>query len=100
MPTTKSAELPYWDLLDVSEIYSDCIRLTHFDGHSVRIEFAVVRAAIAERNQVGPTVFPAARLVLSPPAAVALHSQLQLLIAGMEGAGAVKRIVPTAPTKQ
>lgn len=100
MPTTKLLAMPYTDRLEISEVYSDHIRLATFDGNSVRIEFAVVRPAIAEQNQVGPTVVPVARLVLSPPAAIALLSRLGLLITALESAEGVKRAAPPTSTRQ
>jgi hypothetical protein len=51
-------ELPYVDRIDLAEVFADQIRLIHFDGHSVRIEFAVARPRTVGPNQAESTDHP------------------------------------------
>jgi len=47
MSNEPTMEMPYVDRPEVQEVYADQVRLIHFDGYSVRLEFAVVRPRIA-----------------------------------------------------
>jgi hypothetical protein len=93
-------ESPYVDRPEIVEVFSDQIRLTHFDGHTVRIEFAVKRPHLVAANQAELTTYPAARLVISPMAAVALRDQLIALVSMLETQGILKRLGPSPGTKQ
>lgn len=96
-PTT---EAPYVDRPEVAETYADMVRLIHFDGQTVRIEFTVSRPTLAGQDRAGVELRPAARLVLPPLAAVALHEQLTRLIAALEQSGVIKRLAPVSVTRQ
>jgi hypothetical protein len=95
-----SAEPPYVDRPEVAETYADQVRLIHFDGQTVRIELTVARPTLAGRDHAGVEMRPAARLVLPPLAAVALHEQLTRLIAALEHSGVIKRVAPVSVTRQ
>ena len=95
-----SAEPPYLDRPEVVETYADQVRLIHFDGQTVRIEFTVTRPTLAGPNQAAIEVRPAARLVLTPLAAVTLQEQLTRLIAALEDGGVIKRVTPVSVTRQ
>jgi hypothetical protein len=100
MEAEKPKQLPYVDRVDVSEVFSDQIRLTHWHGHSVRVEFAVGRPSVTGPNQSEMTIYPVARLVLSPKAAIALHHQLSTVVAALKKQGIVKQLAPSSGTKQ
>lgn len=95
-----SAEAPYLDRPEVAETYADQVRLIHFDGQTVRIEFTVARPTLAAPDRAGIELRPAARLVLAPLAAVALHEQLTRLVAALEQSGVIKRLAPVSVTRQ
>jgi hypothetical protein len=61
MSNEAAAELPYVDRPELQEIYADQIRLTHFDGYCVRLEFAVSRPHLHAHNRPESRVYPAAR---------------------------------------
>ena len=93
-------EPPYTDRADIAETYADQVRLIHFDGQTVRVEFAVTRPMLAGPNHASIELRPAARLVLPPLAAVALHEQLSRLIAALEQSGVIQRVAPVSVTRQ
>lgn len=92
--------MPYVDRPEVQEIYADQIRLIHFDGYSVRLEFAVVRPHMASENRAESTIYPVARLALSPHAAINLKEQLDQLVALLEQQGVLRRTAPSSTSKQ
>lgn len=94
------SEPVYVDRPEVQEIYSDQVRLTHFDGYSVRLEFAVTRPQLAGQNRAESKVYPAARLVLSPHTAINLKEQLDQLVSLLEQQGVLRRTVPSTTSKQ
>jgi hypothetical protein len=100
MAKESTVELPYVDRPEVQEIYADQIRLTHFDGYSVRLEFAVVRPALAGPNLAASTLYPVARLALSPHAALNLKEQLDQLVSLLEQQGVLRRLSPSTTSKQ
>lgn len=100
MTDAAPAPLPYADRPEVHEIFADHIRLTHFDGYSVRLEFAVVRPQLAGPDRAESTLVPAARLVLSPHAAIGLRDQLVQLLAALEQQGVLRRVAPASSSRQ
>ncbi len=96
-PTTA---FPYVDRPELQEIYADQIRLIHFDGYSVRLEFAVVRPHLAGPDRAESAIYPAARLTLSPHAAISLKDQLVALVAMLEQQGVLRRITPASTAQQ
>lgn len=94
------AEIPYVDSGDVRETYADQLRLTHFDGYAVRLEFAVQRPQLVAPNQSEPVLLPAARLVLPPHALFGLRDQLDQLLRMLEQQGVVRRVMAPAPSRQ
>jgi hypothetical protein len=100
MANESTAELPYVDRPEVQEIYADQIRLTHFDGYSVRLEFTVVQPALAGPNLAAATLYPVARLALSPQAAINLKEQLDQLVLLLEQQGVLRRLSPSTNSKQ
>ena len=99
IPAT-ATEVPYVDLPDLRETYVDQMRLLHFDGHAVRLEFVVTRHSVSGLDSVGTCHVPAARLVLPPIAAVHLYEQLNKLVTALETAGVLKRVPSVPSTKQ
>jgi hypothetical protein len=93
-------ELPYIEDGSISEVYADQVRLSHFDGYSIRVELAVARPHVTGQNQTASAVYPCARLVLSPMVAWALQQQLSALIADCEKKGLLKRLSPSSDKKQ
>ncbi len=100
MTDDSPTSLPYADRPEVREIFADQIRLTHFDGYSVRLEFAVVRPHLAGQDRAEATLVPAARLVLSPHAAIGLKDQLVQLLATLEQQGVLRRVAPASNSRQ
>jgi len=99
MQSDPAAELPYTDRPEVAETYADQVRLIHFDGQTVRLEFAVSRPMLAGPNRAVVGLVPSARLVLTPFAAVALHEQLTRLVAVLEKSGVIQRLPPVSVTR-
>ncbi len=95
-----SAEPPYVDRPEVAETYADQVRLIHFDGQTIRIELTVARPTLAGPDRAAIELRPAARLVLTPLAAVTLQEQLTRLIAALEDSGVIKRVAPVSVTRQ
>ena len=100
MSTELPTEIPYRDVPDLAETFSDRVRLVHFDGYSVRLEFVVSRPVLAGQDTATYVHYPCARLVLPPMAMVELHEQLGRLMGGLEKEGLLKRVAPTSTTKQ
>ena len=90
----------YLDRPEVQETYVDQVRLTHFDGHSVRLEFTVNRPQLAGPNRAEVRTYPAARLVLAPQVAINLKEQLEQLLTLLEQQGVLRRMVPSTSSKQ
>ncbi len=93
-------EMPYVDRPEVQEIYADQVRLIHFDGYSVRLEFAVVRPRISGPDRAEASIYPAARLALPPHAAINLKEQLDQLMARLEEQGVLRRVAPSTTSRQ
>ncbi|GAB4390150.1 MAG: hypothetical protein Kow0025_20220 [Thermodesulfovibrionales bacterium] len=73
-------QIRYIDLPEVSETFSDSLRLATFDGQSLRIEFCVTR--YDEPSHPNPQTarrYPVCRIVLTPEAAGDLLEQLYKL---------------------
>ena len=100
MTNEPTAELPYVDRPEVQEVYADQVRLIHFDGYSVRLEFAVVRPRIAGPDRAEASVYPTARLALPPHAAISLKEQLDQLVARLEEQGVLRRVAPSTTSRQ
>ena len=94
-----SPQLQYKDDPAVREIFADCLRLANFDG-TVKLEFAVARPEMTQLGVTQPTLYPAARLVVTLPVALELHRLLTQMIQSLEQQGVMKRRVPSADTKQ
>jgi hypothetical protein len=100
MSDEPATELPYVDRPEVQEVFADQIRLTHFDGFSVRLEFAVVRPQAIGQNRAESRVYPVARLALSPMAAISLKDQLAQLVTLLEQQGVLRRVMPPTGSTQ
>ncbi len=94
------AEIPYVDRPEVQEIYADQVRLIHFDGYSVRLEFAVVRPRVAGPDRAEASIYPTARLALPPHAAISLKEQLDQLVAKLQEQGILRRVAPSTSSRQ
>jgi len=76
---------------EISEVFSDCLGLSMFDGNALRLEFAVARmdgpkppnSTTGERHVV-------ARLVLSAPCVVDLINQMQMIASQLTQTGFIK----------
>ena len=76
---------------DCQETFADSISQLYFDGQSLRIEFGVTRLdEIKANTQITGRRYPAARIVLTPVAAVELINRMQQVASAMAQAGAVK----------
>src|ERR1035441_7827172 len=93
-------DVPYTDLPALTETYADQLRMMHFDGYAVRLEFVVARHSVSGPDTVVARHVPVARLVLPPLSAAHLHEQLTGLLAGLEKLGVLKRVAPGTPTAQ
>jgi hypothetical protein len=100
MENEQPKKLPYIEDASVSEVFADHVRITHFDGYSVRLELAVSRPHMTGPNQAASAIYPCARLVLTPLAAMALQRQLSELLAALEKQGRIKRLAPSSNKKQ
>lgn len=91
-----SASLTYVDRPELAETYADSVNLVSFDGQSLRIEFGISRIdEIKPNTPVTGRRYPAARLVLSPAAAVDLMNRLRHASDALVQAGFVK-MAPSA----
>ena len=79
------------DRVDCPETFSDSVTAMYFDGQSLRIEFSVTRIDEMKPNAtITGRRYPAARLVLTPVAAVELINRMQQVAAAMTQAGMAK----------
>jgi hypothetical protein len=97
---TDPTQLPYADLPDLREVFVDQARMTVVDGYCVKIELAVARPRLIGPNQSQMTLYPCARLVLSPLAAAALKEQLDNIIPILEQNGVIRRVASASGTTQ
>jgi hypothetical protein len=100
MTSDPMMDMPYVDRPEVQEIFADQVRLIHFDGYSVRLEFAVVRPRVAGPDRAEASVYPTARLALPPHAAINLKEQLDQLVAKLEEQGVLRRVAPSTTSRQ
>jgi len=100
MANDPMTDVPYVDRPEIQEIYADQVRLIHFDGYSVRLEFAVTRPRVAGPDRAEASVYPTARLALPPHAAINLKEQLDQLVAKLEEQGVLRRIAPSTTSRQ
>ena len=100
MTSEPLTDMPYVDRPEIQVIYADQVRLIHFDGYSVRLEFAVVRPRVAGPDRAEASVYPTARLALPPHAAINLKEQLDQLVAKLEEQGVLRRVAPSTTSRQ
>ena len=94
--TPTPTELRYVDRPDLAETFADAINSVLFDGQSMRIELGVTRLDDTKPNTpFTGRRYPAARLVLSPAAAIDLINRMQQAAAALAQAGFLK-VTPTA----
>jgi hypothetical protein len=94
-PETSPPVLRYADRPECQEIFADSIAQVMFDGQSLRIEFCVTRLDEVKPNtQVTGRRLPAARVALTPMAAVELINRVQQVAAAMTQAGMLKANPP------
>jgi hypothetical protein len=76
---------------EITEIFSDCLGLSMFDGNALRLEFAVARMAGPNppNNTTGERHI-VARIVLSAPCVVDLINQMQMIASQLAQAGVIK----------
>jgi hypothetical protein len=97
----KTTELRYVDRPDLAETFADAINGVIFDGQSLRIEFGVTRLdEIKTDTSIKARRFPAARLVLTPAAAVDLINRMQKIGEALTNAGVVKVAQPVSVPEQ
>jgi hypothetical protein len=90
-PGTPPPVIHYADRPDCQETFADSIAQVMFDGQSLRIEFCVTRLDEVKPNtQVTGRRLPAARIALTPTAAVELINRLHQVAAAMTQAGMLK----------
>ena len=94
-PETSPPVLRYADRPECQETFADSIAQVMFDGQSLRIEICVTRLDEVKPNtQVTGRRLPAARIALTPMAAVELINRLQQVAAAMTQAGMLKANPP------
>ena len=94
-PETPPPLIRYVDRPECQETFADSIAQVMFDGQSLRIEFCVTRLDDVKPNtQMTGRRLPAARMVLTPMAAVELINRLQQVAAAMTQAGMLKANPP------
>jgi hypothetical protein len=97
-PGTPPPVIHYVDRPDCQETFADSIAQVMFDGQSLRIEFCVTRLDEVKPNtQVTGRRLPAARIALTPTAAVELINRLHQVAAAMTQAGMLKANPPNPP---
>jgi len=84
----------------VREVFADQSRIVFHSGQAVHIELTVSRPEMVGENKSEVLSIPAARLVLSPFAAMQLLEQLGNIVAIMEKQGVLRRVSPGVGTKQ
>jgi hypothetical protein len=96
-------QFTYVDLPEVSETFSDHVRMISFDGQTLRIEFCVSRVDPA--RPPAPATgrrYPCCRLVLSAAATLELMNQMQRITQSLVQAGVLKaeqQGTPQAPAQ-
>ena len=96
--TPKATELRYVDRPDLTETFADAINSVIFDGQSMRIELGVTR--LDDMKGFKGRRYPAARLVLSPAAAIDLINRMQHTAAALAQAGVVRVAQPASASEQ
>jgi hypothetical protein len=90
-----AATIKMVDRPELAEAFADCVTGLIFDGQTLRIEFGVTRLdEIKPNTPLSGRRYPAARVVLSPTAAVDLINRMQQIASALTQAGVVK---PTPP---
>ena len=91
----RPATVRYVDRADLVETFADSITGLIFDGQTLRIEFGVTRFdEVKADSPITGRRYPAARVVLSPLAAVDLINRMQQVTAALAQAGVVKAASP------
>jgi hypothetical protein len=94
-----SATLRYVDRPGCVETFADSITSLSYDGQTLRIEFGVTALDEMKANEpVTGRRYPAARLVLTPSAAVELINRTRQIATALTQAGLLKA-TPTTPGK-
>lgn len=95
-----SIETTHVDVPGIQEVFADTVRMVGFTGSELRIELAVTRLDEPKppKPPTGRT-YTAGRLVLTPAAAMQLHSNLTNVVAMLEKQGLVQKnpIAPPPP---
>jgi hypothetical protein len=92
-----AAVLRYVDRPECQETFVDSVTNVYFDGQSLRLEFGITRLDdIKPNSQLTGRRLPAARLVLTPNAAVDLINRMQQVGNALTQAGVLK----ATPAKQ
>ena len=86
------------DLPDLRETFVDAVRMTTWDGQTVRVELCVTRYPEPGASSPQPAKrYPVARLVLTPGAAAELFNNLQQTMSALAKAGVVKSQTAAPP---
>ncbi len=81
----KTADIEYIDRLDVVETYADSLGVLQLRKDGVRIELCVTRPDLnSSTKKTKRQRFPAARLVLTPDAAMELLNHLNKMVNALE----------------
>jgi hypothetical protein len=94
-------QFQYVDRPEVSETFADFVQRIQFDGHTLRLEFAVNRLDDRRSPEGTPAGkrYPVCRLVLSAGAAVDLMNKMQQITAELIKAGVLKADAPAKSQK-
>ena len=94
-PNTPPPVIRYVDRPECQETFADSIGAVMFDGQSLRLELCVTRLDEVKPNtQVTGRRLPAARVVLTPMAALELVNRLNQAAAALTQAGMLKAKPP------
>jgi len=94
-PAQTPAAIRYVDRPECQETFADSTGQVMFDGQSLRLEFCVTRLDEVKPNtQVTGRRLPAARIVLTPAAALDLVNRLNQAAAALTQAGVLKANPP------
>jgi hypothetical protein len=87
----QTATIRYIDRPEINEVFADAVTGLLFDGQTLRVEVAVTRFDEIRPNMpISGRRYPAARLALSPAAAVDLINRMQQVAAALTQSGTAK----------
>jgi hypothetical protein len=93
-----TAKILHVDVPEMRETFADSVHTVVWDGQSLRVDLTVTRFSEMPPGEAAQaTRYPAARLVLTPQAAVDLHNRLQQTMSALVKSGLLKQQSTPAP---